>query len=275
MTSKPAKLNLVGNYTIRKFPKNRQILTDIYDEFLKKHYMTGLLEVNITQGRHLIQDYYVKSGERISFVAWIVKCIAESVSKYPEINSFRKGKSNIVQFEDIDIVVMIEKRLKETVIAVPYSLRKVNTKSILDISREIREVQSEQSKEEDQLLEKGWLLSLYNILPKFLRQMIVRRMIKNPFYIKKTGGLIVVTSVSIFTNSPGWVLSFGGMLTMSVSLGGKTFRKINLEGKEIEQEFLQITFDIDHDIIDGAPATRFISYLVNLIETGFFLSELK
>lgn len=268
------KQDLTGKYTIKKFSKNRQILSDIYDEFLKKHYMTGLLEINVTKGKELIKKHFEKTGEKISFASWIAKCVADSVQKYPEINSFRKGKSKLIQFEDVDVIVMVEKELYDKVIPVPYSIRKCNEKKLLDISKEIRKIQSEESEEKDQLLEQGWILNLYNFLPKFLRQIIVRRMIKNPFYIKRTGGLIVITSISIFTKNPGWVTSFGGMLTMSVSLGGTSIKHLMIEERMITQEFLDVTFDIDHDIVDGGPATRFISYLVSLIESGYLLDLL-
>ena len=169
---------------------------------------------------------------------------------------------------------MVEKELPDKVIPVPYSIRKCNEKNLIDISNEIRKVKSEKSEEKDQLLEKGWILSLYNILPKILRQIIVKRMIKNPLYIKRNGGLIVLTSISVFASSPGWVLSFGGMLTMSVSLGGTSTKNIMIKEKLVAQEFLDITFDIDHDIVDGGPATRFVSYLVSLLESGYLLDRL-
>lgn len=275
MSSKNKQDDIVGKYTIKKFSRNRQILADIYDEFLKKHYMTGLLEVNVTTARQLIREFEIKTSERISFASWVAKCIADSAEKYPEINSFRKGKSKLILFEDVDVIVMIEKKLKDKVIPVPYSIRRCNKKNLLDISREIKNAQIDESTEKDQLLEQGWILNLYNILPKFIRQRIVRRMIKNPFYIKKNGGLIVLTSISMFINNPGWVIGFGGMLTMSVSLGGKTFRKVGKEGMMKEQEFLHLTIDIDHDIIDGAPATRFVNHLVKLVEEGYLLNSLN
>ena len=169
---------------------------------------------------------------------------------------------------------MIEKQLPDKVIPVPYSIRKCDKKELVEISKEIRKVQTQSSEEKDQLLEQGWILNFYNILPKFLRQIIVRRMIKNPFYIKKTGGLIVLTSISVFAKGTGWVAGFGGMLTMSVSLGGKSIRRENIDGELQEQEYLQMTLDIDHDIVDGGPATRFVAYLVDLIEKGYLLENI-
>lgn len=271
MTDKRNKKPLSGNYEITNFPRNRQLLSDIYDEFQKKHYMNGLIEVNVTKGRKIIQNYNSTATEKLSFSSWIVKCIADSVKEHPEINSFRKGKNKVIQFEDIDIVLMIEKFVEGKPIAMPYSIRKCESKSVIEISKEIRKVQTTESNEKDQLTEQGIILKFYPYVPKFIRQIFIRRMIHNPFYIKKQGGVIVVTSVSAFTASSGWVMGFGGMLTMSIALGGKSIKQKLLDDNLIEEEFTQMTISIDHDIIDGAPAARFISTLVKNIEAGCFL----
>ncbi len=39
------------------------------------------------------------------------------------------------------------------------------------------------------------------------------------------------------------------------------------------REILNLTVLFDHDVVDGAPATRFTHRLVELIESGFGLDE--
>ncbi|MHA2102847.1 MAG: 2-oxo acid dehydrogenase subunit E2, partial [Candidatus Hodarchaeales archaeon] len=234
MNDKDNSDNVLGKFFIKDFPKNRQILSDIYDEFLKKHYMHGYIEINVTKGKKLIKQYHAKTGEKISFTSWIVKCIADSVKQYPEINSYRKGKGKIIEFEDIDIIIMVERQLSDKVIPIPYSIRKCNTKDLLSISREIREAQNNPVSESKQLLEEGTILKLYNFVPKFLRQRIIRRRINNPFYVKKQGGLIVLTSVGMFVNTSGWIGGSGGITTLNIGLGGIN-KKLTKTGDKIVQ----------------------------------------
>ena len=66
----------------------------------------------------------------------------------------------------------------------------------------------------------------------------------------------------------------GGITTFSIALGGIDKKIIKNGNNYLEQEFLQMTICLDHDIIDGAPAARFIAYLVNLIESGSKLVDL-
>jgi pyruvate/2-oxoglutarate dehydrogenase complex dihydrolipoamide acyltransferase (E2) component len=275
MNDKDNSDNVLGKFFIKNFPKNRQILSDIYDEFLKKHYMHGYIEINITKGKELIKQYHAKTKEKISFTSWIVKCIADSVQQYPEFNSYRKGRTKIIEFQDIDIIVMVERKLSDKVIPVPYSIRKCNTKDLLSISQEIREAQNNPVSESNQLLEEGKILKFYNFLPKFLRQRIIRRMVRNPFYVKKQGGLIVLTSVGMFVKTSGWIGGSGGITTLNIALGGIN-KKLMKSGDTVNQEeFLQMTISLDHDIIDGAPAARFTAYLTDLIQKGHHLTELN
>jgi pyruvate/2-oxoglutarate dehydrogenase complex dihydrolipoamide acyltransferase (E2) component len=48
-----------------------------------------------------------------------------------------------------------------------------------------------------------------------------------------------------------------------------------VEGRIEPREILNLTVAFDHDIVDGAPATRFTRRLVELIESGYGLDEIK
>ncbi|MFX0174582.1 MAG: 2-oxo acid dehydrogenase subunit E2 [Candidatus Hodarchaeota archaeon] len=222
----------------------------------------------------MINKFSKKTGEKISFTSWIVKCISDAVLQFPEFNSYRKGRRKLVLFEDIDIIVMIERQLPDKVIPVPYSIRKTTKKDLLTISREIRAAQSMVVTEENQLLDRGILTKLYPFIPVFIRQRLIRRIIRNPFSIKKQGGLIVVTSVGMFTNTRGWAGGFGGITTLNFALGGITQKLVKSGDSIREEQCLQMTISLDHDIIDGRPAARFSAYLVDLIENASGLAKL-
>lgn len=275
MENKNDSNDAIGNYSIKPFSKNRRLLSEIYDEFLKKHYMTGFFEVDVTLSKKLIKRYEEKSGERISFTGWIAKCVSKAVSKFPEVNSYRAGKKKIIQFEDIDIIVMIEREVRGRMIPVPYSIRKTEVKDLMTISREIRFAQKKLISEEEQILDQSLRVKLFNLIPKRIRRNLMRKMIRDPIYIKKQGGLIVITAVGMFTNTRLWVGGFGGIATLNIALGGITKRLIKINNDIVEHEFLQVTAHLDHDIVDGGPATRFQAYVVKLIEEGYGLIELS
>ena len=67
------------------------------------HFMS---EVDISRPRHLINDYFEQTGERLSFTAYIVTCLAHMIDKHPQFNSFIKG-NRLVILDDVTISVLI------------------------------------------------------------------------------------------------------------------------------------------------------------------------
>ena len=48
-----------------------------------------------------------------------------------------------------------------------------------------------------------------------------------------------------------------------------------VEGRIEPRQILNLTAMFDHDVVDGAPATRFVKRLVELIESGYGLDEVE
>ncbi|NPE07968.1 MAG: hypothetical protein GNW80_06785 [Asgard group archaeon] len=264
----------IGNYEVKRFSQNRRLLSETYDFFLKKHYMTGYIEVDVTKGRRLIKKYEKENGLKISFTSWIAKSLSKVIEDYPRFNSFRKGKNKIIVFEDIDIIIMVEREIRNKMVPIAHSVRRSQNKSLIDISKEIRKAQSKSVSEKDQLLDQDNRAKYYYFLPKFLRKILMRRYINNPFTIKRNGGLIVITSVGMFVDIPGWISGFGGLTTINLSIGGIKKHLTKIEGEIVEREYLHLTISFDHDLIDGAPAARFTQEFVNHLREATLLQEI-
>jgi pyruvate/2-oxoglutarate dehydrogenase complex dihydrolipoamide acyltransferase (E2) component len=55
---------------------------------------------------------------------------------------------------------------------------------------------------------------------------------------------------------------------------GGIARKPAVIGEHVEpRDILDLTVAFDHDVVDGAPAARFVKRLVGLIESGYGLEE--
>ncbi len=264
----------IGNYEVKRFSQNRRMLAETYDFFLKKHYMTGFIEIDVTKGRELIKRYEQEKGVKISFTAWIGKSLSKIIEKYPRFNSYRKGRNKIIVFEDIDIIIMVEREIRKKMVPIAQPVRRTQDKSLLDISNEIREAQTKKVTEKEQLLDQDNRARYFNLLPKFLRRFLMGRYINNPFTIKRNGGLVVITSVGMFTDIPGWISGFGGLTTMNLAVGGIKKYLTRINNKIEERESLHISISFDHDLIDGAPATRFTQEFVNLLRNATLLEEL-
>ncbi len=56
-----------------------------------KHHVKGLLELDVTGAREAVRYYRRKTGEGLSFTAWLVKCISRAISEFSDAHALREG----------------------------------------------------------------------------------------------------------------------------------------------------------------------------------------
>jgi pyruvate/2-oxoglutarate dehydrogenase complex dihydrolipoamide acyltransferase (E2) component len=94
-------------------------------------------------------------------------------------------------------------------------------------------------------------------------------------------GTVGISSVGMFGKGQsfkgtaalaGWgIAPFEHVLDLLV--GSIAWKPAVVEGRVEPRQILNLTVVFDHDMIDGAPATRFTRRLVELIESGYGLYE--
>lgn len=83
-------------------------------------------------------------------------------------------------------------------------------------------------------------------------------------------GTVGVTSLGTMGQMRGWAIPVS-ILPVCFALGS-IVKKPGVVKDRIEiREYLQMTILIDHDVVDGAPAARFVSRLTELVESGYGL----
>ena len=268
------KKKTIGKYEVIKFPKDRKMVIDIMEQGIKKHYIKGLVEFDVTNGRKLIKEYKSKKGVSLSFTGWMLRCIGQAASEHKDVHMLKKGKKKLYRFDDVDISIMVEKSVKGEKVPLPVIIRKTNEKTVEEITREIRDAQAE-AVDEDVLLglkKDEKFKRLFTSLPKFIRKITYWRFGRNPLLLKDFGGTISLTSVGMFGDLIGWGIPIG-VQPLMFSFGAIT-KKPSVIGDKIEiRKILHATILFDHDIIDGAPAARFLAELKVLIENGFGLEQ--
>jgi hypothetical protein len=151
----------------------------------------------------------------------------------------------------------------------------VNEKTLSDIALEIKAAKNQKIIDEtDYVLGnnayKG-AMSFFVSLPQFIRLFFWRRILQNPFTVKKMMGTVLVTSVGMVGTIKGWVIP-KGIHPVCFAIGS-VIKKPGVHGGQIGiREYLPVTILIDHDVVDGAPAARFASRLTELMEDGYDLS---
>jgi pyruvate/2-oxoglutarate dehydrogenase complex dihydrolipoamide acyltransferase (E2) component len=259
------------NYKIESFPLSRLFSEDIGVMSSKKHRITALIEVDVTDSRKKIRIWRRSDCCRISFNAWILKCIALAVCEYAQVHAFRTGKNKLVVFNDVDMSIVIERKAAGEKVPLPLVIRNVSERSVNEIYTEI-----EDAKNEDIKNESGFILGdnklkpfvkLFAMMPQFFRIFIWKALTANPFFVKKIMGTVAITSVGNIGIVKGWAIPFS-IHPLCIALGS-IVKKPGLVKDRIEiREYLEMTILMDHDVIDGAPAARFVARLAEMIESG-------
>ena len=270
------ELNDIGHYKISEFPKARIPTLDFLALGDNKHYMKGLIEFDVSEGRNKILEHEKNTGERLSFTAWLLKCIGQAASEFKDVHSMMMGKNKIIKFDDVDITITVEKAVNGLKSPMPLVIRKTNKKTVKQINDEIRAAQLEEVSGASVLGEHDIKkkLKYYLSLPKCIRRFLIKRRLKDPIKVKQLMGTIIVTSVGMFGKLHGWPIPSTNH-PLAFGVGGITKKPGVIDEKIEIREFLAITVLFNHDVVDGAPATRFISRLGELVESAFGLLNLE
>jgi pyruvate/2-oxoglutarate dehydrogenase complex dihydrolipoamide acyltransferase (E2) component len=70
----------------------------------------------------------------------------------------------------------------------------------------------------------------------------------------------------------GWGLAPAGQSLLLI-VGGIARKPAVVADRVEPREIMNLTVALDHDVVDGAPAARFVQRLVDLIECGYGLEE--
>ena len=256
-----------NNYQVVPFPKGRRLITDIGWMAHNKHTIRGLLEIDVTWPRQVIQKHQEKTGEKLSFTAYLTTCAGQAIGKNKYLHAYRDFLGRLVLYDEVDIATLIEVENDGKKYPVGHIIRAANKKSYHEIHTEIRTAQ--RNSMDDQGVQQ---LYAFRQLPGFIRRLIFLFIGRSPQLKKKYSGTVSLTAVGMFGNGGGWGIGLPSH-TLGITVGGIA-RKPGIYKDKIEHsEYLNVTLDFDHDIVDGAPAARFAQQFSELVESGNVLNE--
>ena len=68
-----------AEYEIVPFPRMRHLVIDIMRTAQRKHMIHGLVEVDVTRARQYIRKQEARTGEQLSFTAFVATCLGKAV----------------------------------------------------------------------------------------------------------------------------------------------------------------------------------------------------
>ncbi len=263
-----------GPYHVLDLPPGRRAWINALHLSGPTSWMYGLLEVDVTAPRQFIAEHKAHTGEALSFTGFLVYCLARAVEENKEVQSYLKGHKQIVVFDDVNIGVTGEHEAGKKGALMGLIVRGANHKTDRQIHDEIRAVQTAPVPPGRGM--PGWFryaLLLPWPLSRLFRTLLAVATRRDPTIRVATAGTVMVTAVGMFgKDHTGWGITTGPH-SLGLVVGSIAWKPAVAAGRIEPREILHLTVQFDHDVVDGAPATRFTHRLIELIESGYGLCD--
>ena len=221
-------------------------------------------EVDVSVPRALIREHADRTGERLSFTTYIVACLARAIRENPEFNSL-VSRRRLFTLSDVTIGVLVERSIAGERVPEPLAIHSADSMTISQLTTRLRDAQEADDDRLGGLSGATWV----RFIPSFLFRLMIR-VASRSVRMAKRYGVVTVTSVGMFADGAMWLVPLSAS-TVALSVGGIVKRPAAADDGVRGAEHLCLTASFDHDIIDGAPAARFTSRLVELIASGALL----
>lgn len=219
----------------------------------------GLIEVDVTRAMLTLE------GSDVSFTAFVVATVARAAALHPEVHAYRDWLGRVIVHRYVDVTTLIEVESAEGRFPLAYLIRDADVRDVTEISSEIRSVKRDPSgNAAGRRLESfGPLAGRVPGLPWIVYQVMSRST-----RMRAMSGTVAVSAVGMFGGGAGHGIGFPTILSLSVLVGGRT-KKPLVDGEDIAvRDVLDLTVTFDHNIVDGAPAARFVTDLQRLLSTA-------
>ena len=84
------------NYQIIPFPKIRRLMVDGGRMGRQKHIVHGLFEMDVTRARQAIHEHKARTGESLSFTAFVMACLGRAVDMNKHMHACRNWRGQLV-----------------------------------------------------------------------------------------------------------------------------------------------------------------------------------
>ncbi len=250
-----------AGYTSERLSFNRRMVAASASVTSRKNTIHSLAEVDITIPRKLMKSHFEKTGEKLSLTAYIVYCLAQVITDHPWLNAFIR-RNKLITLKDITMSVLVEREFDGEKVPEPVSIKAAQELTFAQISRQIREAKNDPAERIGQSAGMAWV----RFIPGFLLKTFIRMAERNLKLARKYGK-VAVTAVGMFSREPVWFIPHGSG-TVLITVGSIATREIFTEDHHETREFLSLTASFDHDVVDGAPAARFMNQFLETVKSG-------
>jgi pyruvate/2-oxoglutarate dehydrogenase complex dihydrolipoamide acyltransferase (E2) component len=243
-------------FRVRRLPPSRDVVIDLVRLAAGQATIHGLIEVDVTGLRAALAG----QPGRPTVTGFVTSVLGRAVAACPDVNVRRAGR-HVISFEDVDVVVSVERQLRDGFLPVPVVISDVPSRSPAEVTALLRAARDRAIRGPADMAG----TSALRHLPPVLRRWGARRLSRLPAAAARFGPPVGVTSLGMF--GAGWGIPLSP-LTVMLTIGGVNCHLVLVDGVVAEHDFLPLTLSFDHTVIDGAVAARFAQTFRQLLEAG-------
>jgi pyruvate/2-oxoglutarate dehydrogenase complex dihydrolipoamide acyltransferase (E2) component len=220
--------------------------------------MHGLFEVDITTARNLLAQVQPP----LSLTAFVVASLGRAAAAHPQVHAYRDWRGRLVEHRHVDVQTVVEVSTKQGPFGLVHIVRDADIRSVAEITAELRAVKTDHDNTTSgQLLDT--LAPTLGRIPGLYRAMFAGMGRSRRVHL--ASGTVQVTAVGMFADGGGFAIAPPSLASLSVVVGGIGPSLVNVDGRIETIELLDLTVSIDHNVVDGAPATRFAAELRRIL----------
>jgi pyruvate/2-oxoglutarate dehydrogenase complex dihydrolipoamide acyltransferase (E2) component len=245
--------------TSRPFPSSRRLVTAAVRAGRRMVPMTGLFQVDLTTARRTLAE----TDPPPSLTAYVVACVGRAAAAHPQVHAYRDWRGRLVEHHHVDIQVLIEVPTHQGPFGLVHVVRDADIRSVVEISAEIRAVKAHPSSTGNgRLLDT--LAPTLGRVPGLYRGMYA--VMSRSRRVHDMIGTVQVTGLGMFAGGGGFAIAPPSLASLAVVVGGISTSPVVVDGHIATVEVLDLTVSIDHNVVDGAPATRFAADLRRIMQ---------
>jgi pyruvate/2-oxoglutarate dehydrogenase complex dihydrolipoamide acyltransferase (E2) component len=249
---------------VRAFPSSRRLVTAAVRAGRRIVPMHGLLDVDITEARRLLAQH----NPPLSLTAFVVASTARAAASHPQVHAYRDWRGRLVRHHHVDVQTLIEVPTGQGPFGLVHVVRDADVRTVAGISAELRAVKADAA-----TTTTGRLLRTVapaaGRIPGLYRAMYAA--MSRSVRVHLATGTVQVTAVGMFAGGGGFAIAPPTLASLIIVVGGASTRPRALDDRIELRDVLDITVTIDHNVVDGAPATRYGAELRHLMETAAVL----
>ena len=251
--------------TVRPFPSSRRLVTAAVRAGRRIMPMHGLFDVDITTARRLLAEH----DPPLSLTAFVIASLGRAAAAHPQVHAYRDWRGRLVEHRHVDVQTLIEVPTSQGPFGLVHVVRDADIRSVAEISAELRAVKTEPA-----ATTTGRLLTAVaptvGRIPGLYRTMYTAMSRSRRVHLAT--GTAQVTAIGMFADGGGFAIAPPTLASLVVVVGGASKRPRAVGDRIEARDVLDLTVTIDHNVVDGAPATRFAADLRRLMHTAAVLA---